>query len=190
LIKKKTKFLIKIFILKTFNFSFINEYDLETETSQLKIYPHYSFFSQITPSDTNFFFLNLSSLKQKHINTYNLTFKHSHIVNFNLQNNLTSLPFIDNDKLNEKIPFETFFYLKKSSFISFFVNNLIDIPICFKKSKSLKNKNFELPLMKFVNYLMKKGKKEQTTRILFETFRMFLNNFKNNNLTSEIDLKS
>jgi hypothetical protein len=50
--------------------------------------------------------------------------------------------------------FNDFNYIRNSSFIKFFINNMIDIPICFKKSKSLKLKNFELPLLKFCNFLM------------------------------------
>lgn len=56
---------------------------------------------------------------------------------------------------------------------------MIDVPICFKKSHSLATKNFELPLLKFSNFLMKKGKKEKTFRLIFKAFRVF---FKNINL--------
>lgn len=73
----------------------------------------------------------------------------------------------------EKINYENFIYLKKSSFISFFINNFVDIPICFKKSKSLRSKNFELPILKFSNYLMKRGLREQTLILIFKTFRNF-----------------
>lgn len=70
--------------------------------------------------------------------------------------------------------YEDFLYFKKSSFISFFINNFIDIPICFKKSKSLRFKNFELPVLKFSNYIMKKGMREQTLVLLFSSFRNYL----------------
>jgi hypothetical protein len=58
---------------------------------------------------------------------------------------------------------------------------MIDVPICFKKTKSLNTKNFELPLLKFSNFLMKKGKKEKIFRILFQTFRLFFRDFFLNN---------
>ena len=66
---------------------------------------------------------------------------------------------------------------------------MIDVPICFKKSPSLKNKNFELPLLKFINYLMKKGKKEQTTRMLFNAFRIYFEDldFKKLNMSYQFE---
>lgn len=72
-----------------------------------------------------------------------------------------------------------FSYLKKPSFIKFFISNMIDVPICFKKSGSLKTKNFELPLLRFTNLLMKKGKKEKSMSIIVNSFRLF---FKSSNL--------
>jgi hypothetical protein len=71
-----------------------------------------------------------------------------------------------------------FFYLRNSSFIKFFMNNMIDVPICFKKSRSLKTKNFELPLLKFINFLMKKGKKEKTINTVFTSLRFFIKTLK------------
>jgi hypothetical protein len=59
---------------------------------------------------------------------------------------------------------------------------MIDVPICFKKSVSLKNRSFELPLLKFSNFLMKQGKKEKIIRLIFSSFRLF---FKNTNTNSE-----
>ena len=95
---------------------------------------------------------------------------------FNSNNNFTSLSFnFFNSNLinyNDKIDFQTFFpspqyqnprdvsflndflYIRNSSFINFFLNNMIDVPVCFKKSYSLRTKNFELPLLKFSNFLM------------------------------------
>jgi hypothetical protein len=36
--------------------------------------------------------------------------------------------------------------------------------VCFKKSKSLYSKTFELPLLKFTNMLMRAGKRGQTVK--------------------------
>lgn len=72
-----------------------------------------------------------------------------------------------------------FMFLKNSSFINFFLSNMIDVPICFKKSHSLKTKNFELPFLKFSNFLMKEGKKNKIIKILFTSFRIFFNSIKN-----------
>lgn len=62
----------------------------------------------------------------------------------------------------------SFKFLRKSSFISFFITNLIDVPKCFKKVKSLKRLNYELPLLKLSNFLMKNGKKEQLQIFFFK----------------------
>jgi hypothetical protein len=87
------------------------------------------------------------------------------------------------------INLNTYIYLKKPSFISFFINNLVDIPICFKKSQSLKRKNFELPLLKFINYLMKDGKREKILKLFFYSFRNFeQKKLKDISTTSEINL--
>ena len=66
-----------------------------------------------------------------------------------------------------------YLYIKKSSFIAFFVDNLIDVPICFKASKSLRFKNSELLLLKLVNFLMRKGLRDQTWRNLLVAFHRF-----------------
>lgn len=50
---------------------------------------------------------------------------------------------------------------------------MINVPICFKKIKSLKRSNFELPILKFINYLMRNGKKEQFFKYFFKTLNLF-----------------
>ncbi len=87
-------------------------------------------------------------------------------------------PHVYNFQISDSSYLIEFLYLKNSSFIKFFINNMIDVPICFKKSHSLKTKNFELPLLKFSNFLMKKGKKEKTFRLIFNAFRLFFKNIK------------
>jgi hypothetical protein len=70
---------------------------------------------------------------------------------------------------------ELYINLRKSTFITFFTTNMIDIPICFKKSKSLKNKNFEFLFLKFTNLVMREGKKEKTFRMVLNNFFYFFN---------------
>jgi hypothetical protein len=86
--------------------------------------------------------------------------------------------------------FNQFTYLKSSLFISFFVNNMIDIPICFKKSYSLKRPILNIPLLKFVNLLMRKGKKEQITKTLFKSLKLLLAEFKQERSLSILFSKS
>jgi hypothetical protein len=93
--------------------------------------------------------------------------------------NLNAISF-NNIYLYNETNFTSFLHLRKSSFISFFIENMIDVPICFKKSKSLKFKNFEIPTLKFINLLMSDGKKEKIINYVFKSFFVFFNNFKIN----------
>lgn len=90
----------------------------------------------------------------------------------------TNTSFFENEINNRELEnfenrpdYASFLFLKKPSFISFFLNNFVDVPICFKKSKSLRRKNFELPLLKMPTLLMKKGKKEKITKLFFNALR-------------------
>jgi hypothetical protein len=103
----------------------------------------------------------------------------------NEEENLTS--FLHSNFLNENNFNEEFFHLRNSTFINFFIDNMIDVPICFKKSHSLKTKNFELPLLKFSNLLMKKGKREKLLYNLFKAMRLLYKNFKTEKITTSED---
>lgn len=131
-----------------------------------------SFFNNY--SNTDFIFLNFYSLNLNNINDYsNLNKSFPSIYEFTTKD----LSFLEN-----------FFYIRNSSFINFFLNNMIDVPICFKKSFSLKTKNFELPLLKFSNFLMWEGKREKIIRILFNSFRLFFKFFKFNDIKNSPDV--
>jgi hypothetical protein len=61
------------------------------------------------------------------------------------------------------------------------------MPICFKKSKSLYSKTFELPLLKFTNLIMRGGLREQVMKNMTLSFtRCFSQIFKNINLINFI----
>lgn len=102
-----------------------------------------------------------------------------------LKSLIMSLPHYDETTINSKLDYafltpmsfssdnnqtliNSFKFLRKSSFISFFIKNLIDVPKCFKKVKSLKRLNYELPLLKLLNFLMRDGKKEQLQVFFFK----------------------
>lgn len=89
-----------------------------------------------------------------------------------------------NFQQNDNTFLTNYFYIRNSSFIKFFINNMIDVPICFKKSYSLRTKNFELPILKFSNFLMKQGKKEKVVRLIFSAFRLFFKNINTNKTNS------
>jgi hypothetical protein len=56
-----------------------------------------------------------------------------------------------------------------SSIRSFFSAQQVDVPICFKKSRSLYMTSFEIPIIKFNNMLMRSGKKNQSLKILTQS---------------------
>ena len=79
--------------------------------------------------------------------------------------------------------FSTFIFLRQSTITSFFSTNLIDMPICFKKSKSLYSKTFELPLLKLTNLIMRGGAREQVVKnVSFAFSQCFTRILKNFNL--------
>lgn len=95
---------------------------------------------------------------------------------------LTSDLFLLNTSLDEDIACnpthvaQKYLFFRKSSITSFFSTNLVDMPICFKKSKSLYNTTFEIPLFKFLNLLMRRGQRTQTLKFVTKSFdSLFLN---------------
>lgn len=63
-----------------------------------------------------------------------------------------------------------FYFLRRSTITSFFAVNLVDMPVCFKKSKSLYSKTFEIPIFKFTNLIMRHGKREQVIKNVTYSF--------------------
>ena len=83
------------------------------------------------------------------------------------------------------------FNVRRSSITTFFSTNLIDMPICFNKSKSLYMKSFQIPLLKFTNLIMRKGFQNRTLKIITGGFNSLTNNLpsqQGNNLTNWIFL--
>lgn len=69
-----------------------------------------------------------------------------------------------------------YFEVKQASITTFFSTNLIDMPICFNKSKSLYTKTFQIPLLKFTNLIMRNGFQTRTLKIITQSFsRLLLN---------------
>jgi hypothetical protein len=123
---------------------------------------------------TEFFIFSdpLILLKSVTTNDYNLlpSFK-TYIQNSEYPDNglfFEISPFSENLYWNEKIELHNFIFLKTSSFISFFINSNIDVPTCFKKSKSLSFKTFELPFIRFFNLIMRKGQRDKTIKFFFK----------------------
>jgi hypothetical protein len=113
--------------------------------------------------DKNEFYLNYFSYNYLPITIYN------------------SLPTLNKDlSINQKVivdeyPMLPFNYLRQSTIKSFFTSQMVDVPICFKKSKSLYSQTFELPLMKLVNIVMRKGLKLKVSNVFNFNFFNFFN---------------
>ena len=116
---------------------------------------------------------------------WNLNFDHLNILNSNISTfelnqlngrlNKTKLTNISlkESRVNDQNMLNYFVFLRQSTIKTFFILNMIDVPVCFQKSKSLYTKTFELPLLKFTNFLMRDGKREK----IFKNFTLALTQF-------------
>jgi len=75
------------------------------------------------------------------------------------------------DELEDRVNFIPNYRLKqKSSISNFFSSNLIDIPRCFRNSYSLYKPIYETPHLKFLNILMRHGRKEKIFTTILRIF--------------------
>lgn len=161
--------------------------DKDEKINEVKI-PYWQNLPLTNYETINFYFLiNNFFYTYKNINSiFVASFSNSNLNLYNqIKDDKNLLPLKFNYQINDISFLNDFIYLRNSSFINFFINNLIDVPICFKKSKSLKTKNFELPLLKFSNFLMRKGKKEKIINLMFTSFRTFFKEIRVENLIIE-----
>ena len=63
------------------------------------------------------------------------------------------------DEYGNHEAYENFHFLKDKTFTSFFRENEVDVPRCFKKTFSVRKSLNEITLLKFNNYLMRDGKR-------------------------------
>ena len=88
---------------------------------------------------------------------------------------LSNEPNIPYSEVFSETTTDHFFFFRQSTITSFFIENLVDVPVCFKKSKSLYSLTFELHSMKFINLIMRKGMKEKVFSTLTNTlYNIFL----------------
>jgi hypothetical protein len=66
------------------------------------------------------------------------------------------------DEYGAHVSYDEYFYLKNSTFTSFFRENNVDTPTCFNKTNSMKRSVNEKHLIKFNNYVMRNGKRAAT----------------------------
>lgn len=151
------------------------------ELKEVKV-PHWQSSFLLNFNFTNFYFLLNNNFFNNNITSFFANYKNLNTQFYKTYDDFKKmLPISINSNQNDLSFLTDFLYIRNSSFIKFFINNMIDVPVCFKKSISLKNRNFELPLLKFCNFLMKQGKKEKIIRLVFLSFRLFFKNIKNNN---------
>lgn len=79
---------------------------------------------------------------------------------------------------------------KKFTFTNFFVNNLIDVPICFKKSRSLYRSVFSSPIFKFSNYFMRCGRKEKSLKLMLKILKKLSKNYFKNKPNSPLFIQN
>ena len=70
---------------------------------------------------------------------------------------------LDNDK--------EFAFIKSLPFIDFFKSSLIDVPVCFSKSKSLRRRTSNTSFSKFLNYITLHGSKQRTSNALMAALK-------------------
>lgn len=68
---------------------------------------------------------------------------------------------------------EIYWFLKDFKFIHFFTSSLIDVPTCFKKTKSLKRRKIEKPALKFLSIFSRHGLFLKFTRLFYRAFSSF-----------------
>ena len=118
--------------------------------------------------DKNEFYLFYNSFFKFQGNEYNI---YPLLLN-DFQTNQISLPGEDSITM--------FNFFKKSTIKNFFNSQFVDVPTCFNKSKSLTNLNFERPLIKITNIIMRSGLKNKVFKILGVNFFNFFNKFHKN----------
>ena len=152
--------------------------------------PYWNYLYKINYDNSNFYFLmNNFFSNNSSFTSISLNFFNCNLSNHNNNTDFKSLfPSSQYHSSRDTSFLDDFLYIRNSSFIRFFLNNMIDVPVCFKKSYSLRTKNFELPLLKFSNFLMWEGKREKIIRTLFSSFRIFFNFFKFSKLKNSIEL--
>ena len=72
--------------------------------------------------------------------------------------------------VEDESTFTAFAFMRRSTIKSFFASQRVDIPICFKKSKSHYSPTFEVPLIKTLNILMRSGLRGKILKALTLSF--------------------
>jgi hypothetical protein len=123
-----------------------------------KIHPNLKF---KTPS-LDILSQNLSNPNYNNLNLSKINYSSTFLLKKDLQ--------FQNLKTN---PIKSFLFLRKSTVTSFFITNMIDIPISLKKSNSLYVKTFEIQNLKLLTFLMRDGNRGLVLKTLSSTLGNF-----------------
>lgn len=88
------------------------------------------------------------------------------------------------DHYGEHEAIEDFYYLKDRTFTSFFRDNLIDVPRCFQRTRSVRRPINQIDLLKLNNYLMRDGKRLKVFSALSKTLWTVFNDQKTDDTTT------
>lgn len=73
---------------------------------------------------------------------------------------------------------QLFTFRRTSTIKSFFTSQFVDVPVCFKKSKSLYSQTFEVPMEKLINLFTRDGKKQRALHSLTYSFSQLITKLK------------
>ena len=72
---------------------------------------------------------------------------------------------------------EDFEYLKNVTFTNFFKSSSVDVPRCFRRTKTIRRSINEVEILKLNNYLMRQGKRAKTFKFLSRSINSSFDNY-------------
>lgn len=72
---------------------------------------------------------------------------------------------------------EDFEYLKNITFTNFFKSSNVDVPRCFRRTKTIRRPINEVEILKLNNYLMRQGKRAKTFKFLSRSINKSFNDY-------------
>jgi len=72
---------------------------------------------------------------------------------------------------------EDFEYLKNVTFTNFFKSSNVDVPRCFRRTKTIRRPINEVEILKLNNYLMRQGKRAKTFKFLSRSINKSFNDY-------------
>jgi len=76
---------------------------------------------------------------------------------------------------------EDFDYLSNTTFTNFFKSSSVDVPRCFRKTKTIRRPINEVEILKLNNYLMRQGKRSKTFKFLARSLNKSFDNYVSTN---------